>query len=87
MAEVEPVRPIRGHSRRGDGTLQKGAGAVAQTLAHFGAEFVFLVDIAEQALVDGVQIGDDELGRQTILAEIGTGEARRRKQRGAPGLV
>lgn len=67
MCEVEPVFPVLGHRCRDDGALQRSAGVVAETLHHLGTEFVVVVEIVEKALVDGVEVDDEELAHGSHL--------------------
>ena len=67
--EVEPVGPVLGHCRWGYGPVDQRRGVVAQAFDHLGPEFVLLVEVVEEPLVDGVEIDDEELAHGISLLD------------------
>lgn len=43
----------------------------AQALGHLGMQFVVIIEIVEEASVDGVEVDDKELAHGVILVEAG----------------
>ncbi len=66
---MNQLAPILGDRCGRDGAFQESAGVMAEALDHLRTEFVLLVEILEEPLVDGVEGGDKEVAHSPMLVD------------------